>query len=140
MAETHTATHRRNENDNNEKRTEIEQRQDDEQRRLDEVMDERDERNRRFREYAATRGEYSVRSFVRSANEAVLSLFPSSWTRPAPVLRTWFDLLDRMIGFQRAMWDEMLQVGREDARRTVRRNERIDWDEDWEKERDRIGR
>lgn len=98
---------------------------------------------RRYMEYADREGQHVTRALVRSMNEAATGLIPRAWVRPGAVIRAFFDVLSLSMDMQRAMWDEMTQVWREDtqrAARTTRTDERVDWDRDWEEEKERIGR
>lgn len=99
--------------------------------------------SRRYMQYADRQGAHAVRALVRSTNEAFTSLIPRAWVRPGAVLRAWFDVASMSMDLQRAAWDEMTQVWREDTQRvarSARTDERVDIDREWEQERERIGR
>lgn len=107
---------------------------------IDQAIEHRAERTRKYMNVSVDRGQDAVRAYVRAVNDAALSLVPRAVFRPGLLIRTSLDLLSMTIDFQRAMWDELLQVGREDLRRAERHDDRVDWDNDWERERERIGR
>lgn len=104
----------------------------------------RDRQNaRRYMDYADRQGTHAARALVRSTNEAFTGLIPRAWVRPGAVLRAFFDVNSMMLDMQRAMWDELTQVWREDTQRVARNarsDERVDLDREWEDERERIGR
>lgn len=146
MPSTATSTRTHSNNDDDSEKIEIEKAEDREVRdaRSEAEQRTRDRQNsRRYMEYADREGRHVTRALVRSTNDAFSGLIPRAWVRPGAVLRAWFDMYSLGLDLQRAAWDEMTQVWREDtqrAARSARSDERVDWDRDWEEEKDRIGR
>ena len=113
---------------------------DDEDRQVERAVEQRNERTRRYLDLSTDRSQEAVRAYIRAMNDAITALVPRAFFRPGMVIRTQFEVLGQLVDIQRAMWDELVQVWNEDTRRAVRRDERVDYDQDWERQKERIGR
>jgi hypothetical protein len=141
MAATATSTRSTNSDKNDDERTEESEIRDARQEAAERTRERQNAR--RYMDYADREGQHAMRALIRSTNEAFSGLIPRAWVRPGAVIRAWFDMLSLAMDLQRAAWDEMTQVWREDtqrAARSARTDERVDIDREWEEERERIGR